>query len=81
MQSNMEPYQSTVKTNPSPGSGPAGPKKGAPTMFDQIAATLAVAAMIILPFVFLAIAAVRYGADSRPGIDDRDQRPWLVPGH
>ena len=24
---------------------------------------------------------LRYGADSRPGIDDRDQRPWLVPGH
>ena len=50
-------------------------------MFDQIAATVAVAAMIILPFVAFAIAAVRYGADSRPGIDDHDQRPWLVPGH
>jgi len=50
-------------------------------MFDQIAATVAVAAVIILPFVAFAIAAVRYGTDSRPGIDDHDQRPWLVPGH
>ena len=39
-----------------------------------------VAAIIIVPFVVLALAALRYGADSRPGIDDRDQRPWLVPG-
>lgn len=46
--------------------------------FDQIAAALAVAAMFILPLVGLAIAAVRFGADSRPTIGDRDQRPWLV---
>lgn len=48
-------------------------------MFDQIAAALAVAALFIAPVVILAILAVRYGVDSRPGISDRDQRPWLVP--
>jgi hypothetical protein len=48
-------------------------------MFDQIAAALAVAALFITPLVILGITAVRYGADSRPGIGDRDQRPWLVP--
>jgi hypothetical protein len=48
-------------------------------MFDQIAAALAVAALFITPLVILAVAAVRYGADSRPSVGDRDQRPWLVP--
>jgi hypothetical protein len=48
-------------------------------MFDQIAAALAVAALFIAPVVILAILAVRYGVDSRPGIGDRDGRPWLVP--
>ena len=49
-------------------------------MFDQIASALAVAAIILLPLVLLAVAALRWGVDSRPGVDDRDQRPWLVPG-
>ena len=48
-------------------------------MFDQIAAALAVAALFIAPIVILAISALRYGVDSRPGIGERDQRPWLVP--
>lgn len=34
--------------------------------------------VVIVPFLMLAIAAVRFGVDSRPGIDDRDTRPWLV---
>ena len=49
-------------------------------MFEQITTALTVAAIVILPLVLLAVAAMRWGADSRPGIDDRDQRPWLVPG-
>lgn len=48
-------------------------------MFEQIATALAAAALIIAPFAVLAVAALRSGADSRPGIGDRDQRPWLVP--
>jgi hypothetical protein len=74
---NMTPYQSNVNAKQRR-SSPAHPTKGAP-MFDQIAAALAVAALFIAPIVILAITALRYGVDSRPGIGDRDQRPWLVP--
>jgi hypothetical protein len=42
-------------------------------------ATTALAAIVFIgPLVVLAAAAIRFGVDSRPGIDDRDQRPWLV---
>jgi hypothetical protein len=48
-------------------------------LFETIATALAVAAIFILPLVVLALASLRYGVDSRPGLGDRDQRPWLVP--
>jgi hypothetical protein len=48
-------------------------------MFDQVVAALAVAAIFIVPLVVFAAAAMRFGVDSRPGIDDPDRRPWLVP--
>ncbi len=48
-------------------------------MIDQVVAALAVAAIFILPLVAFAAAAMRFGVDSRPGIDDPDRRPWLVP--
>ena len=38
----------------------------------------ATAIIVIVPFLVLAIASMRYGVDSRPGIGERDQRPWLV---
>lgn len=46
---------------------------------DQILAAVMVAAIFIAPLVVFAAAAMRFGADSRPGIDDADRRPWLVP--
>jgi hypothetical protein len=46
---------------------------------DQVVAALAVAAFFIAPFVAFAAAALRFGVDSRPDIDERDRRPWLVP--
>ena len=49
-------------------------------MFESIAAAFAVATILITPLIALGVAALRFGADSRPGIGDRDQRPWLVPG-
>jgi hypothetical protein len=49
-------------------------------MIEQIVAALAGAAVIIGPFAVVAYLAYRFGADSRPGIDDTDRRPWLVPG-
>ena len=48
-------------------------------MMDQIVAALTVAALFIAPLVVFAAAALRFGVDSRPGIADRDRRPWLVP--
>jgi hypothetical protein len=36
------------------------------------------AIVVIVPFFLLALASIRWGIDSRPGIEDRDQRPWLV---
>jgi hypothetical protein len=48
-------------------------------MIDQVVAALAVAAIFIAPLVIFAVAAIRFGVDSRPGIDDPDRRPWLVP--
>ena len=47
---------------------------------DPIVAGLAVAALVILVLALFGAAALRYGVDSRTGIEDRDQRPWLVPG-
>ncbi|HEY4634736.1 MAG TPA: hypothetical protein VIH00_12545 [Candidatus Limnocylindrales bacterium] len=47
--------------------------------FDTIVAVLTAAIIFIGPLAVLAIASLRFGADSRPGIGDRDQRPWLVP--
>jgi hypothetical protein len=39
-------------------------------------AMAALAATIFIgPFVVLAMAAMRFGVDSRPGVDDR--RPWM----
>jgi len=43
---------------------------------DFAGAALA-AAIVIGPFVALALAAIGVGVDSRPGVDDRDRRPWL----
>ena len=45
-------------------------------MFEQIVAALAVAAIVITPLVLLALAALRYGVDSRESVGDR--RPWLL---
>ena len=36
------------------------------------------AIIVIVPFFALAVASIRWGVDSRPGIDERDPRPWLV---
>jgi hypothetical protein len=42
-------------------------------------AMAALAAIIFIgPLLALAVAAVRLGADSRPGVGDPDRRPWLV---
>ena len=44
----------------------------------DIGSAVMTAIVLIVPFLALAIAALRFGVDSRPGIADRDRRPWLV---
>ena len=48
--------------------------------WDEIDAWMAVmtAIIVIVPFFVLAVASIRWGIDSRPGIGERDDRPWLV---
>jgi hypothetical protein len=49
-------------------------------MTIDLAMAALVATILIGPFIALAVAAPRFGVDSRPGINDADRRPWLV-GH
>jgi hypothetical protein len=51
-------------------------RKGWDDMDAWMAAATAI--IVIVPFLVLAIASMRHGVDSRPGIGERDQRPWLV---
>jgi hypothetical protein len=46
---------------------------------DFLGAAIA-AFLFIGPFVALAVAAITFGVDSRPGIDDRGPRRWMVGG-
>jgi hypothetical protein len=46
----------------------------------QVTAQLAIAAIVFIgPLVVLAVAAIRFGADSRPTVDDCGPHRW-VPG-
>ena len=45
--------------------------------FDIVVGAAAAIAIVVGLLVALALAAIHFGVDSRPSIDDRDQRPWL----
>ena len=47
-------------------------------MTIDVAMAVLVATIFIGPFIALALAAVRFGVDSRPGVGDPDRRPWLA---
>ena len=49
-------------------------------MTIDLAIAALVATIFIGPFIALALAAIRFGVDSRPDVGDPDRRPWLV-GH
>jgi len=51
-------------------------RKGRDAVNGWMAAATAI--FVIVPFLVLAIASIRFGVDSRPGIGERDRRPWLV---
>lgn len=46
-------------------------------MFDVVVGAGSAIAVVVGLLVALALAAIHFGVDSRPSIDDRDQRPWL----
>ena len=49
-------------------------------IFDTLLGAVAAIVILVGPFVALARAAIHFGVDSRPTIDDRDVRPWLWRG-
>ncbi len=77
MRANMTPHQSTVNLR-NERTGQLDRKGRAIDMTIDIAMAALAAIIFIGPLLALAVAAVRLGVDSRPGIGDRDQRPWLV---
>jgi hypothetical protein len=79
MHANMRIEQSTVKTHEVTEGKWTGKDQGAEMTLDLFAATTA-GIVFIGPFVALAIAALAFGVDSRPGIDDRGPRRWMVGG-
>jgi hypothetical protein len=50
------------------------------TAVTLVVVAVAAIAIVAGPLLVLALAANRFGVDSRPSIDDRDQRPWLWRG-
>jgi hypothetical protein len=78
MRVNVAPHQSNVNSNASDGLVRLD-RKGRATDMTIDSAMAALAAIIFIgPLLALAVAAVRFGADSRPGVGDPDRRPWLV---
>jgi hypothetical protein len=45
----------------------------------ELLSFIAAAALVVGLLAILGYAAARFGVDSRPGLDDNDRRPWLVP--
>ena len=45
--------------------------------FDIVVGAGAAIVIVVGLLVALALLAIHFGVDSRPSIDDRDQRPWL----
>ena len=74
----MATYQSTVKRKERPDTYRTGMEWKGERMTIDLAVAALVATFFIGPFIALAVAAVRFGADSRPDVGDPDRRPWLV---
>jgi hypothetical protein len=72
----MHPYQANVKARCAR-TTETGPERKGNVM--ELLSFIVAAALIVGPLAILAYAAARFGVDSRPGLDDNDQRPWLVP--
>jgi len=79
MRANMRTRQSNVKATGVTERKWTGKDQATEMTLDLIAASTA-AILFIGPFVGLAIAALAVGVDSRPTIDDRGPRRWMVGG-
>ncbi len=79
MRANMHNRQSNVKATGGDHEKWTGKDQGTEMTLDLFATATAVI-LFIGPFVALAIAALAFGVDSRPGIDDRGPRRWMVGG-
>jgi hypothetical protein len=49
-------------------------------MFDNLVGAVAAIVILVGPLLAFARAAMHFGVDSRPTINDRDKRPWLWRG-
>jgi hypothetical protein len=72
----MRPRQANVKARCAPDHGTGPERKG---IVMELLSFIAATALIVGPLAILGYAAGRFGVDSRPGLDDNDRRPWLVP--
>ena len=62
------------------GRGPRASNRGSGVTLNAIVTAAAAILILIGPLVAVGWAAIVFGADSRPGIGDRDRRPWLWRG-
>jgi hypothetical protein len=46
-------------------------------VIGDIVAAVVVVGILLGPLAIIGLAAVRFGVDSRPGLGERDPRPWL----
>jgi uncharacterized membrane protein len=51
--------------------------KAVEEIFNVVLGAVAAITIVVGLLVALALAAIHFGVDSRPSINDRDQRPWL----
>jgi hypothetical protein len=49
-------------------------------LIGTVVGAVAAIAILVGPLLAFARAAMRFGVDSRPTINDRDMRPWLWRG-
>lgn len=73
----MEPHQSNVNFD-AHRTGQLDRKGRATDMTIDFAMAALAAIIFVGPLLVLAVAAIRFGVDSRPDIGDPDRRPWLI---
>jgi hypothetical protein len=52
-------------------------ENGGTSVLDDVIAAVLVVGILLVPLAVFGWAAVTFGVDSRPGLGERDPRPWL----